>query len=462
MDDKLFSKVLEENLKKHTTQQLMYEKYFNYYKGDHEIKSKTEAGEGKPNNKLVYNFCELIVDMNHSYLFSKPYSMDVRQDNSNFFRKFFNLDKDRVNQEEFINDLQTIYFDNDEELITSKHGKITAITGVSVEVHYIDKKGHIRFKNGDPREFFRFVYEGKEYVVRHFTTTSYEKVKGDFELIEKKKMEVYTDEKVEEWEKEDDDWKKMGETPHFYDEIPVVFFYNRELVDEKDSISDLKNMIALNDSYNKASSSILNTLEYNGDPYLIFKNFGMDEDDIETFKETRIIEMLGDDVGIEFLQWNHETNAYELFLDRLERLIFILSLTPDLFNKEGMSSDSGVSLKMKFAGADLKAQQKETAFTVGLRKRIRLISKQLELKTNKAYYGSGIYRNVEITFNRNLPQNLKELVEMVNGLAGTVSEETRVKLLPFVDNAGEEIKKRKEDDDLFTDPFSVNKDEKDD
>jgi SPP1 family phage portal protein len=449
INDKLINQLIHDQIAKTASKRSKMKRFFDYYAGEHDILGKEDAGTGKPDNRLVYNFCELIIDTNHSYLFSKPYSMDIKTSpNKSFFQKIFKKADSENLTDEFLANVKEIYHDNDEEIITSNHGKTSGIAGESVEVHWIDKNGNIKFVDTDPREWVFFKYDGVDFALRHFKSEEYVPSTSlkSYELKEYYYVELYTDEWIREYKQTDiGEFELQKELPHFYGEIPVIRLYNKDSIANIEGQSDLKNVIALNDAINKAQSSQMNTLEYHGDPYMIFKNFGLDDEGVQKIKESRVIEMHGLDMDVSFLQWDHNVEAYEKFLDRVERLIFILSFTPDIFAKEGLTSDSGISLIMKFIGADLKSQQKERVFIKGLRKRLRLLAKQLEAKTNRPYYSQGVHRLIEINFNRNMPQNTKELVEMVKNLAGTVSDETRIKLLPFVENAEEEIEKTKQE-----------------
>jgi SPP1 family phage portal protein len=51
------------------------------------------------------------------------------------------------------------------------------------------------------------------------------------------------------------------------------------------------------------------------------------------------------------------------------------------------------------------------------------------------------WRKIEITFSRNMPQNLVELAQMVGQLKGIVSDETLIALLPFVTDVTMEIER---------------------
>lgn len=448
INEKLFAEIINDQINEAGSKRSLVKKYEDYYKGNHSILYKEDAGTGKPDNRLVFNFCELVIDVNHSYLFSKPYSMDIKGKTTGWFKEMRKTDVEKLT-EDFLNEVHNVYFLNNEENITNLHGKVSAITGNSVELHWIDTDGNIRFTDTKPEEWTFFRYQGEDYALRYYKVTEFEAAKGStgYEKVEKEKVELYNHQFIYYWEKDDRGWNVMQEQEHFYGEIPVIVFENRDPLGDE-SISDLKNVTILNDAYNKAASSQANVLEYNGDPYLILKEFGLDDDSVEKIKDTRIIEIFGENSDIKYLQWDHNVDSYEKLLDRLFQNIFILSFTPDLFTKQQgtTNSDSGVALKLKFIGADLKSQQKESNFKKGLYKRLRLIAKMIEEKTLRGYYSNRIYQNVALTFNRNMPQNLSELVDTVVKLAGTVSDETRIKLLPFVPNAAEEVEKVKNED----------------
>ena len=85
---------------------------------------------------------------------------------------------------------------------------------------------------------------------------------------------------------------------------------------------------------------------------------------------------------------------------------------------------------------------KERKFEMALQKRLRLIFKFLNITQNI------LNEKVKITFNSTLPQNIPELANVINSLSSFVSEETLLNLLPFIDNADEEIKKRNKENEL--------------
>lgn len=55
------------------------------------------------------------------------------------------------------------------------------------------------------------------------------------------------------------------------------------------------------------------------------------------------------------------------------------------------------------------------------------------------------YSKIDITFTPNLPKSLLESIEAFNALNGGVSEQTRLKILPIIDNPNEDIKKMEDE-----------------
>ena len=79
-----------------------------------------------------------------------------------------------------------------------------------------------------------------------------------------------------------------------------------------------------------------------------------------------------------------------------------------------------------------------------LQKRIELICAILNLTEGSDEY----WRDVQIVFTRNLPQNDTELASLVNTLRGIVSTETLLSLLPFIKDPVAEMERVKEEKQL--------------
>ena len=95
-------------------------------------------------------------------------------------------------------------------------------------------------------------------------------------------------------------------------------------------------------------------------------------------------------------------------------------------------------MKYKLMGLENITGVKEAKFKKGLMRRIELLCNFLNVATNDLM----LYTDIQPIFTRNKPQNETDLANMVKGLYGILSDETLISILPFIDNAREEIEKR--------------------
>ena len=54
--------------------------------------------------------------------------------------------------------------------------------------------------------------------------------------------------------------------------------------------------------------------------------------------------------------------------------------------------------------------------------------------------GDNTWRDVQIVFTRNLPQNITDTAQVINQLRGIVSDKTLISLLPFIKDVDAEVK----------------------
>ena len=115
-----------------------------------------------------------------------------------------------------------------------------------------------------------------------------------------------------------------------------------------------------------------------------------------------------------------------------------MSNSPD-FNDEKLMAQSGIAMKYKLIGFENVSSAIVANMTKALQKRIELICEVLNLTD-----GVAMWRDIKITFTRNLPENTLETAQMVNQLRGLVSDETLLSQIPFITNPAEEAERVKE------------------
>jgi SPP1 family phage portal protein len=443
--DKLYAKLIKDQIEGHQVERRNMLKMKDYYEGRMGINHRTIKGEYaedgtrlKPNNKLGFNFARLVIETNHSYLFSSPISYDLNSDES---QPTFALDT------EFHKHLQTILKDNNYEELDSGLGKDSSIFKVGVEVPYIDKNTkEYKIKQTPAYEWVFFSFLGEDYALRYFPDFDYKITGDEYDKREFTRAELYSKSFIKFFkENEDGIYELENEVEHFFDELHPTPYSNQETDGGVDPQSDIENIVSLIDAYNLIASSSVNVVEMFGDPFLVLQGFGFDEQEISQMVDSKVIVLNGENAKAFYLKLDMDTALVENMLNRLERQIFTLSFTPSLFAEEKGGDMSGTAIRLRMYPGDLKANAKEKSFLKSLRKRIRLIARQLEKKSNKTYFSSGCHRRIAISFNRNIPQNLTEIITAVKDLDGIASRKTQLKMLPFVDDVEQELARIEEE-----------------
>lgn len=387
------------------------QKSWDYYHGKQNIMLKTASDVGKPNNKLLCNYCYNIVNNYLGYIAGVPvtYSGDKLQDVLEVLR---------------YNDVQS----EDTELLRQ-----ALIFGRAFEINYIDEEGKQRFRLLDARECIP-VYDNTlnndlACVVRFYN----EDLLG--EADDKYIVEVYDNYRVRKYRSNSgfSSFFLIEERQHFFSQCPItVFSLNRD----EDSI--FKQIITLQDAYNQLASDEVDDFAAFCDAYLVLKGAIADQDDLDAMKQNRVL-MLDSESSAEYLTKSISDTQIQNMLDNIKKHIHIISNSPD-FTDETFNASTGIALRLKLIGFENTSAGIEQQMRKALTRRVELICEILKLTDTEF-----IWRDMDIAFTRNLPVETENIVNMVNSLRGLVSTETLLAQLPFVNDAAEEAKKVKEE-----------------
>ena len=166
------------------------------------------------------------------------------------------------------------------------------------------------------------------------------------------------------------------------------------------------------------------------------------EDDAKTLKnmrENRVM-LLDNDGSAEYLTKHIDDTQIQNLLKNTNDMIHKISNSPD-FNDEKFLAQSGIAMKYKLTAFENAASNIESYLKESLQRRIELISTILTL----SYDDISVWRDIDIVFTRNLPENLTDIVTVISQLRGLVSDETLLSLLPFVSDPKSELEKQKQD-----------------
>lgn len=205
--------------------------------------------------------------------------------------------------------------------------------------------------------------------------------------------------------------------------------------------------MSLQDAYNNLLSAEIDDFDAFADAYLILKGVVADSDDLANMKQNRVLLMDADD-SAEYLTKNISDTQIQNMLQNINDQIHKMSNSPD-FNDEKLMAQSGIAMKYKLIGFENVSSAIVANMTKALQKRIELICEVLNLTD-----GVAMWRDIKITFTRNLPENTLETAQMVNQLRGLVSDETLLSQIPFITNPAEEVERVKEQKQLNVDLYS--------
>ena len=387
-------------------------KYKNYYDGVQAILLKQYSDPSKPCNKTVINYCKNIVDGYNGYLAS-PNFISYTSDND-------------------IEAIMDVLRYNDFQAEDSDFLENALIYGVGTELMFSDQEGKTRFKLIDPRTCFG-VYDDSLtgdllYFVRMYKEDEWDE-NNDTQLID-----VYSDYNIKHYRMSNGGTATfINEEPHYFEQCPANIFY---LPDEK-SIFDC--IMSLQDSVNELLSDEIDDYSAFCDAYLALVGVDCDDEDIALMKQNRVL-VLPEGAEAQWLTKNANDAQVENILKRLHDDIYRIAQMPDFCSETFVGGvSSGIALRFRLTGMENRAGRIEALMKQALQRRIELICGIASLKL-----GEEVFRDIQITFKRNIPNDETQVYQMVNMLKGTVSDETLLGQLPFISDVNAELERVKE------------------
>lgn len=418
--DELSIEDIQKFIKKHKAESIRYIKLQKYYEGKHDILDHTSR-DGQPNNKIVNPYPKYITDMLVGYFVGQPISYTSKEEGG------------------LLDDLQAIFDYSDEQEENLELAKICSIKGKAYELLYRDEDARIRFNEFGPDQMF-VIYDMTISPSIKFAIRYYDVGEGNDKITY---AEVYDKEVCTLYKGKDSDLSLEQITPHTFKDVPVI-----EYVNNKEEQGDFEQVITLIDAYNKAQSNTLNDMDQFTDAYLILVNMaGTDSERLEELKRNRVM-LLDDDGDAKWLIKEINDAWVENYKDRVRRDIHKFSYTPDMQDESFGNNLSGVSIRYKILAMEQIRSNKERKFKKGLQRRIELICNSLSLEKD-----IDLFTDINIKFANTLPQNIYELSQTIKNLSPYLSSETLLNQLPFVENAKEELEKKKAEDEEITSSY---------
>lgn len=382
-------------------------KYKKYYDGLQAILNKSYADASKPCSRTVINYCKNITDSYCGYLATPGY-ISYRSDND-------------------IEDVMNILRYNDYQAEDADFLLDALTFGVACELMYIDSNSKVRFRLINPAQCFG-VYDDSltgdlMYFVRMYKAS-------DWDESEWYNVDVYSDYDVKHYRMNGmgGNLSFIGEEKHYFSQCPANIFY---LPDEK-SIFDC--IMSLQDASNELVSAEIDDYSAFCDAYLTLIGVDADADDIAAMKENRVL-VLPEGASAAWLTKNANDAQVENILKRIHDSIYRIAQCPDFSSESFVGGvSSGIAIRYRLTGMETRAAKICAAMEKALQRRIEIICGIASLKL-----GEEVFRDIEIEFKRNIPEDNASLANLVNSLKGIVSDATLLGQLPFITDVNAEL-----------------------
>lgn len=413
----LNEKTLSEFINKHATYVTSdLDPLKNAYETKYVILEQPPKPKYKPDNRIAVNFAKYITDTFGGFFMGIPV-------------KTFSSDE-KVSEY-----IQYVEKYNDQDDNNAELSKLCDIYGRGYEVYYVDEAGEIGITYLSPREafmiyddsiierplYFVHVYTDENNIKRGSVSDStkirYFQIKGGLKFKEEEKL-------------------------HGFDGVPAT-----EYLENAERTGVFEPVMSMCNAYNKAVSEKANDVDYFSDAYLKVLGAKLDEKEMEHLRSRRIINFDGSgssNLIVDFLQKPSGDETQENLLDRLERLIYTISMVANI-SDENFGESSGISLKYKLLNMSNLAKTKERKFISGMNRRYKLIFSNPVNSMKKDDWVKINYK-----FYQNIPANLLEESQIAKNLSGITSRKTQLSVVSAVDNVDEELKQIKKEDDPTT------------
>ena len=389
-----------------------YKKLLDAYMSDHDILHDQKKPNYKPDNRVVVNFPKYIVDTMNGFFIGNPIKTVADEDKVAEYVEYL----DQYNDQD----------DNNAEL-----SKLCSNFGKAYEMYFTDEEAELCITYLSPMEAFMIfddsILERPLYFVRRYK----DRENNEFGSISNKYGVRYF--KVTGGLK----WLDEGWQPHFFPDVPAT-----EFVENSERQGLFEPVLTMVNAYNKAVSEKANDVDYFADAYMKVLGVKLDDEGIKHIRDNRIINFEGDNAEkliVEFMGKPESDTTQENLLERLERLIFQISMVANI-SDENFGASTGIALKYKLQAMSNLEKTKERKFTSGMNRRYKLLFGHPSSKVPADAWVQLHYR-----FTPNIPANLLEEAQIAAQMEGITSHETQLKVLSVVDDVQGELDKIEEE-----------------
>jgi len=361
------------------------------------------------------NFIGIFIDQETSYILGKPVSLIPKNGEGNVIMDIdYNLAHwSRKHNQTLCTDL--------------------GIYGTVYELYYINEGGEFCARVLNPKTSYAVIDEN------NIVTLFMYFYRKPFDFNEY--VDVYTPNEIITYV--NNTFQEVNRKVNIFGRVPVAFCHiNRTIFDMIKS---------LNDSYNITLSNGVNENSDLRSSFLKITGAVVKEEDIQFFDSKGIINV-PKDANIDFLIKELNDAFLKTILQELNDKIY--ECTGHInFSQQPSSNTSSLALRGRLITLEQRCQLMSDSIADIISTRLKFLFQYLKIKENKHYD----YKNIDTRFTPNVPTDLLMLCNVISQLGGVdLSQETKLSLLPFVENPKLEmqrIKSERENDLINTDNF---------
>ena len=363
-------------------------KYKNYYDGKQAILNKSYNDESKPCSRVVTNYCQDIADAYCGYLASPSYISYKSENDITAIMEVLRYNDYQTEDSEFL--LDALKY------------------GIAYELMYIDEAAQVRFRLINPTSAFAIFDDSLTgdllYFVRMYKA-------NDWDESDLYKVDVYSDISIKHYTMAgaNGSLNFVDEVPHYFSQCPANVL---ALPDEKPVFECI---LSLQDAANEILSDEIDDYSAFCDAYLSLIGADIDAEDVASMKENRVL-VLPEGAAANWLTKNSSDAQVENILKRIHDNIYRIAKCPDFSSETFVGGvSSGVAIRYRLTGMETRAAAICAKMKKALQRRIEIITGIASLKL-----GEEVFRDIEINFKRNIPEDNTSIVNLVNALKGTV------------------------------------------
>ena len=430
-----------------------------YYDGGHAVLGRKRMAlddDGKPkelkhlpNNRLVNNLYSKMVDQKTNYSFGRPFSFDTENT-------------------KYAETLGTVLGPRFRRLMRNV-GEGAWIGGKSWVYPYYES-GVLSFKRFPADEVLAFWADADHTIldaaVHVYMVLEYDEHEQAKDVV---KVEVMHGGGVDCFIRKDDgtlepdpqaasgdyitkvDPATQQVTTYNWERIPLVCFKSSH-----HEIPLLSRVKCLQDAYNDVLSNFANQMEEDiHSTILVIKNY--DGEDLGTFRRNimeygsiKVRSYEGSEGGVETLQIEVNAENYKVLLSLLKDAIIENARGYDAKDDRMSGNPNQMNIQSMYSDIDLDANGIETEFQASMEELLWFVNKHL------ANTGGGSFEGAEVTviFDRDVLINETEAINNCKNSVGILSDETIVKMHPWVSDPEQELKRIKaEKEEAAADPY---------